>query len=235
MATQNRDPNVNEAQRNVEETRRQMNATLDAISARLQPQQLFGQLRDSVRDGVRDAANGTTEQLLGSAREKAQEARSALLDAVRSTPFAATLASVGMGWLLNQGAARVRGQAETTVRQAQESLQQAASDAQERVQAKAGELGGAAREQLQQLEAWLQRATGGAPLAFGALALAAGVILGFTLPASPQEQELLSEVRESLRQQAHEIAQDATERAQRVAAEARDAAGRAARGQGLIH
>ena len=88
---------------------------------------------------------------------------------------------------------------------------------------------------MRQVEAWLQRATEGAPLALGALALAAGVILGFALPATQQERELLGEVRETLIRQARELAQDAGERAQRVGQEARDATGRAARDQGLIH
>ncbi len=234
MRNQEREPSAEELQKGIEQTRRQLSDTLEAIQARFQPQQLLEQVRDSVRDGVREAANGATDQLVGAARERALEARAALLEALRSSPFAATLASMGLGWLLQQGTPHVRAQAEDTARQAGESLQQVAAQAQERVQAKASELGEAAREQLQQVEAWLQRATGGAPLALGALALAAGALLGFALPATPQERELLGEVRESLMQQARELAQDAGERAQRVGHEARDAAGRAARDQGLI-
>jgi Protein of unknown function (DUF3618) len=228
---------TDELQQSIALTRAQLSETLGAIQAWLNPQRLMDAARDSVREGVQQAATEQTDRLVGRAREAALEARAALLDAIRKNPLASTLAGLGLGWVLNPG-----GQVRSGMQHAQDAAQQAAASSQEALQEQAGALGEQARalgeqakQQMQKVEEWLRQATGGAPLALGALALAAGVVLGLSLPATEQERELLGEVREHLARQARKLTQDAGERAQRVAQEAQGAAVRAARDQGLIH
>jgi len=55
------------------------------------------------------------------------------------------------------------------------------------------------------------------PLAVGALAVGAGMMLGLMVPSTPQEDELLGDVRQDVMQRAQAVKDDAVERVQRVA------------------
>jgi ElaB/YqjD/DUF883 family membrane-anchored ribosome-binding protein len=72
------------------------------------------------------------------------------------------------------------------------------------------------------------------PMALGVAALAAGVIVGLTVPATHVEDEYMGEARDRLVDQAKSVAQEAAQKIQHVAAEAGNTAKEAAQKEGLI-
>ena len=75
------DKNAAQIQREIQVTRADLDETVNAIQARLSPQELFGHVADMARDAIRQ----------GSPR---------LAEAVRHNPLPAALTAVGLGWLL---------------------------------------------------------------------------------------------------------------------------------------
>jgi ElaB/YqjD/DUF883 family membrane-anchored ribosome-binding protein len=72
------------------------------------------------------------------------------------------------------------------------------------------------------------------PMALGVAALAAGVIVGLTVPSSRVEDEYMGEARDRLLDQAKSVAQDAAQKIQHVAAEAANTAKEAGQKEGLL-
>ena len=72
-------------QRDIQHTRAEMTETVDAITARFEPEYLKEQAKDVVRSTARDAG-------------------SSMIDTIKDNPVPALLTAVGIGWLLTQGA-----------------------------------------------------------------------------------------------------------------------------------
>jgi gas vesicle protein len=106
------------------------------------------------------------------------------------------------------------------VSQAQETASNVASQTQEAV----GYIADQAQYQAQRVEDRFQRALHENPLAVGAVALAIGTAVGFSLPQTERENELLGEARDSLIDRAQEVAQDTLEKVQQVAGDVMDQA-----------
>jgi len=106
------------------------------------------------------------------------------------------------------------------VSQAQETASSVASQTQEAV----GYIADQAQYQAQRVEDRLQRALYENPLAVGAVALAIGTAVGFSLPQTQRENELLGEARDTLIDRAQEVAQDTLEKVQQVAGDVVDQA-----------
>jgi len=106
------------------------------------------------------------------------------------------------------------------VSQAQETASTVASQTQEAV----GYIADQAQYQAQRVEDRFQRALQENPLAVGAVALAIGTAVGFSLPQTERENELLGEARDSLIDRAQEVAQDTLEKVQQVAGDVMDQA-----------
>ncbi|MGB3633841.1 MAG: DUF3618 domain-containing protein [Rubrobacteraceae bacterium] len=112
-----------------------------------------------------------------------------------------------------------------------EKAQEAAGQARE----KAGELGGQlqgrasqagdeAREKAQRAKGGLQRTLQETPLALGALALGIGAAVGFAIPGTSKEDEMMGETRDNLVEQGKRSARETRERAQSAIEEGRRAA-----------
>jgi hypothetical protein len=71
-------------QQDIQHTRAEMTETVDAITARFEPEYLKEQAKDVVRSTARDAG-------------------SSMIDTIRDNPLPAVLTAVGLGWLLTQG------------------------------------------------------------------------------------------------------------------------------------
>jgi len=97
----------------------------------------------------------------------------------------------------------------------------------------AGQMVSGAGYQMQRAQSTFERALHDSPMAVGALALAAGVAVGLTLPETERERELMGDTRESLMNRAQDMFEDAQEKAKRVASEAQRAAMSEAENQGL--
>lgn len=80
----------------IEMTRTNMGATIDAIQDRLSPQNLAAQAKDAVRD----ATIGKVEQTMNDVTDTARESGYTLLDTIRQNPIPAALAGIGVGWLV---------------------------------------------------------------------------------------------------------------------------------------
>jgi len=106
------------------------------------------------------------------------------------------------------------------VSQAQETASTVANQTQEAV----GYIAGQAQYQAQRVEDRFQRALHENPLAVGAVALAIGTAVGFSLPQTERENELLGEARDTLIDRAQEVAQDTLEKVQQVAGDVMDQA-----------
>jgi gas vesicle protein len=106
------------------------------------------------------------------------------------------------------------------VNQAQETASNVASQTQEAV----GYIADQAQYQAQRVEDRFQHALYENPLAVGAVALAIGTAVGFSLPQTQRENELLGEARDTLIDRAQEVAQDTLEKVQQVAGDVMDQA-----------
>jgi hypothetical protein len=118
--------------------------------------------------------------------------------------------------------------------QAQETVSGMASQAQE----SAGYIAHQAQYQAQRLEDRFERTLYENPLAVGAVAVALGTAVGFALPQTQRENELLGEARDNLVDRAQSLAHDTMEKVQRVAGDVVDevqtTAQERAREQGLM-
>jgi len=106
------------------------------------------------------------------------------------------------------------------VSQAQETASTVANQTQEAV----GYIADQAQYQAQRVEDRFQRTLQENPLAVGAVALAIGTAVGFSLPQTERENELLGEARDTLIDRAQEVAQDTLEKVQQVAGDVMDQA-----------
>ena len=110
---------------------------------------------------------------------------------------------------------------------AQEAANQARQKAGElggRLQSRASRAGGEAQEKAQRAKGGFQRVLQESPLALGALALGIGAAVGFAVPGTSKEDELMGEARDNLVESGKQSAQDARQRAQRAIEEGRRAA-----------
>ena len=119
-----------------------------------------------------------------------------------------------------QAGQQARERAGQAGQQARERAGQAGQQARERAQQARGE----AQQRAQQAKGGFQRALQESPLSLGAIALGIGAAVGFAIPESSKENELMGETRDQLANQAQQRADDATQRAQRVAKQARETA-----------
>jgi gas vesicle protein len=102
----------------------------------------------------------------------------------------------------------------------QETASSVASQTQEAV----GYIADQAQYQAQRVEERFQQVLYENPLAVGAVALALGTAVGFSLPQTQRENELLGEARDTLVDRAQEVAQDTLEKVQQVAGDVMDQA-----------
>ena len=99
-----------EIRNNIEQTRSEMSETIEAIQARLSPQNIKEQAREQVREQyeevkatVRDATIGKAETMIQSASDTVSEASSSIMDTIRENPIPAALVGIGLGWLFMNG------------------------------------------------------------------------------------------------------------------------------------
>ena len=130
-------------------------------------------------------------------------------------------------------AGQMTDQAQQLASQAGDKMQQAASQ----VQDTASQVADQAQYQAQRAQGWLERSWDENPLAVGALALAAGAVIGLSLPETEPENRLMGSTRDDLMQKAQATAQDTVQKVQAVAEQAtdaaKDAAQQEAKNQGL--
>lgn len=110
---------------------------------------------------------------------------------------------------------------------AQEAAGQAREKAGElggRLQGRASQAGGEAQEKARRAKGGFQRTLQESPLALGALALGLGAAVGFAMPRTSKEDEMMGETRDKLVEQGKQSARETRERTQRAIEEGRRAA-----------
>lgn len=133
-----------------------------------------------------------------------------------------------VGEMAEQTRARVgetAGRVSETAEEARARVSHLAGEA----QAEFEELGAEARERYDRTRGRLTELFEDSPLAVGAMALAAGALVGLAIPETRQERRTLGPARDRLMERAREEVSEAAERARHVAEEAGKAAEEAAR------
>ena len=138
----------------------------------------------------------------------------------------------------------VAGRARDKVGETAAHAQDKAGDLAGRAQDKAGDLGSRTRDRASQMGSQAKqqasRAGGGFqrmlnenPLTVGALGVGVGAAIGFAIPETSKEHEVMGEARDTVVEKAQEKAQEVQQSVQRVAEEAQGAAHQEAENQGL--
>jgi ElaB/YqjD/DUF883 family membrane-anchored ribosome-binding protein len=79
----------------IEETRVELTATVDAIQERLNPSVLM----DQAKEAVRDATVGKAEEMVSTASDRVSGVGSTIMETIRQNPVPAAMAGIGIGWL----------------------------------------------------------------------------------------------------------------------------------------
>ena len=115
-------------------------------------------------------------------------------------------------------------QARERAGQAGQQARERAGQASQQARQRASQARGEAQQRAQQAKGGFQRALQESPLSLGAIALGIGAAVGFAIPESSKENELMGETRDQLANQAQRQADETAQRAQRVAKQARETA-----------
>ncbi|MDP8953207.1 MAG: DUF3618 domain-containing protein [Actinomycetota bacterium] len=219
----------------IERTRAEMSETVDALQEKLSPQNLKEQAKVQAKETVRGAGSGFVER-------------------IKQNPVPAAMVGIGLGWLLMSGkeesSGRQRsqdgpyyyerpagrsypayheGSGRSSAGQGRSRTGEAAGQAQER----ASQLGSQAQDQARRARGGFQQMLQENPLAVGALAVGLGAAVGFSLPETDKENQVMGEARDSLIERGKEKAEELKPRVQSVAEEAQSAAKEEARNQNL--
>jgi ElaB/YqjD/DUF883 family membrane-anchored ribosome-binding protein len=209
-------------------TRAEMAETIDAIQARLSPQHLMQEARDTVRD----ATVGKVKDMMTSATDKAadlaedvQDGALEAVDYVRQNPIPAALIGAGIAWLLMRTSTGRTSPAYSRQRQygsrggrpgfGQDRDARTGEGPSYRT-AGSGTTGPGVTERIQdgwqhysrQAETHFQRWIRENPLAVGAAALAVGAAVGLSAPGTDTENTWLGETRDGLVERVQDVAKD---------------------------
>jgi hypothetical protein len=194
--------------------------------------QRTGRAKESVRHGMQRSATSTRDGVHRGAAGVRSGAASAR-DKMHSS-------AVNVKNSVRSGAAEVKHRIGETMENVRESLHHRGERTRYRMRdmsngarRRAQGVGRNGQYRLRQAQGGYQRLLDEQPLVLGALGLAAGLALGYALPATRREDELLGGTRDQLMYKAKETGQAYGEKAQRVAQSAMDGAKQEADNQNL--
>jgi hypothetical protein len=229
----------------IERTRERLGANVEALGAQLNPSNLKQRLKDSVRE----ATIGKVQHMASNTTERITETGRGLAQVIRDNPLPAAVAAAGLGWLIlssreqrdtrrfyelgNSGESTKSTVRDTmhnvagTVADKAHDLTERAGDATQRVVEKAKEAGGLVAEKADAaVQSVQQRTRSGTrrlgnqfedtPIGVGAVALALGLAVGMSVPATRKEAELMGDARDKLLDKTRERVAETTERVERV-------------------
>src|SRR5687768_16309094 len=79
----------------IEQTRARLGDTVEALGAQLNP----SNLKQRVKDGVREATIGKVQHMASHTKERISETGRGLAQVIRDNPLPAAMAAAGLGWL----------------------------------------------------------------------------------------------------------------------------------------
>lgn len=217
-------------------------------------------LKDQATASVREATIGKAEHMASNVQEKAKGTGQTIVTTIKEHPIPAAITAIGLGYLIREGRSgttqrpsymqpqdgmgqkigqiqnkggelvgRVEGTAGHMAGQMQSQVSQVSHQAQQQAQ----QLSHQAQQQAQQLSHQAQHMYQQNPIGMGIAVFALGAAVGFLVPETPQERQLMGETRDTLVSQAQSMAQDTMQKMQSVAQEAKGAAQQEAQEQGL--
>ena len=237
----------------IERTRADMSETVDALQQRLSPQNLKEQAKVQAKETARETGSSFVDRikqnpvpaamvgiglgwLLTSGREESSGRQRS-----QGGPYYYER-SVDRSYPTNyyEDPAYYEGSGRSSGGQGQSRTGEAAGQARERAsqlsgqaQERASQLGGQAQEQAQRAKGGFQQMLQENPLAVGALAAGLGAAVGFSVPETEKEDQVMGEARDSLVERGKEKAQEIKPKVRRVAEEAQSAAKSEAQNQDL--
>ena len=234
----------------IERTRERLGATVEALGVQLNP----SNLKQRVKDSVREATIGKVQHMASNTTQRISETGRGLAQVIRDNPLPAAVAAAGLGWLIlssrdqrdtprfsngepyefgnsgESGQSNMRTGARNmagAVADKAHDLTERAGDATQRVVEKAREAGGAVAEKaeaaVQNVQQRTRRSTRrlgnqfeDTPIGMGAVALALGLAIGMSVPATRKEEELMGDARDKLLDKTRERVADATQKVESV-------------------
>jgi ElaB/YqjD/DUF883 family membrane-anchored ribosome-binding protein len=236
------DPTVDELKAEISETQGQLQQTLSEIQERLSPAHLAEQAKNTVRDATVGRVTDMAEQVGQTASRMVEQTRRAaegLPRPVRNNPWPLALIGIGAAWFLVRSRSQAsddwrrdeweRGQygaSDGRQRQYAEDPDyrgrssgrgaSAASDVADRVRDMATDATQRARELGRDTQYRLGRTLQDNPMVLGAVALAAGALIGTLLPGTDVEDSYMGETRDTLVDSARDIAEDKVQELSKV-------------------
>ena len=218
----------------IRETRERIGDNLEQLGERLNPENI----KEKVKQDVRDATIGRVESMAQSAadqiddaRQTIDEARRTITDTVRENPIPAAMVGIGLGWLVynTRQASRNRDQAAEPTGGVQRTASELANRAQDVAQNKVDET----RNQARRVEDRFYEN----PLSVGAAALALGMAAGLAIPETRKESELMGTARDRLAHKTRGVVEETKQKVEnvveRVADQVQSTAKAAAKEEGL--
>jgi len=240
----------------IEQTRESMDRTLDKIGEKITPRHLLDQFLDFFRSHNGSAVSETAGSVLTSVGKGAERAANGIVTVVREHPVPTILIGAGITWAVVESRRRhsngnghadksgeqhwdeVEGygmgeKISSTAASASKSLKEKGQKIGHRISASARAVGRSAQRGYTTSRTKFVEASETYPIAVGVGFLAAGVLLGLTLPHSRKEDQWLGPTADRTKQQAKQQvkakAQDLLERSKQVASAATSAATQAAK------
>jgi ElaB/YqjD/DUF883 family membrane-anchored ribosome-binding protein len=222
----NDDKSSDDLRADVERTRERLSQDVEALGAKLSPENVKAEAKRAIKRTVR---RGTNEL-----REGVNSATDSVSSFVGDNPLPIALIGVGVGWLIWNARTRpksgvdyaMRGRAEVyddsyddygadyhsngrgaggqlnrlrnQVNDGVSTIKRSASAQARRAREKVGELESTAREQLGKAVDVAERGFEDRPLLLGAVALGAGLAVGLGIPATQSENQLIGQYRDKL-------------------------------------
>lgn len=234
----------------IERTRERLGATVEALGAQLNP----SNLKQRVKDSVREATIGKVQHMASNTTERITETGRGLAQVIRDNPLPAAVAAAGLGWLIlssrdqretrrfagvdpnefgnsgESGQSKVRETVRNiagTVADKAHDLTERAGDATQRVVDKAREAGEIVAEKADAAVHTVQARTSSGtrrlgnqfedtPIGMGAVALALGLAIGMSVPATRKEAALMGDARDKLLDKTRKRVADTAQKVERV-------------------
>jgi len=199
----------------IDRTRNEMDYTLSAIERRLTPGQLVDQGIDYLRQS---GANEFVQNLAGQ---------------VKYNPLPVTLVGIGLAWLMAAGNKPVdgasasygtalgerAGEMKDKVAEGTQAMRDRATAATQSAKERIGALGTSARGQVERAKSGTEYMLRERPLALGAVGLAIGAVLAAMAPRTRQEDELMGDTSDRLKEQVKETGKEKLEQAKEAVKE----------------
>ncbi len=192
-----------------EDTMEDNSAVKSAVGSALDTVKSAAGNAGAVTKSALSAAAGTVSEVGASG---AKTAGGALWSLIQRNPLQAIAVIASFIWLLRSN--------KTTASQPTVSLPevgQKVGSAAGQVQVTAANLGNQIQGQAQHVQGWFGETLQSNPLALGAMALVFGAALGFAVPETAQEHQLMGKTRDKLADKAQEAASDLGQKVQTVA------------------